>query len=75
MRTLGPGDLFGESALLLGTARTADITVTSPQATVLCLADKAVRTSSEHQEWGRILDANLLTILATRLRDAHALTG
>ena len=74
--TLTPGEIFGEAGLLLQSPRTADVFVTSETARILSVSDKTLRSViAERCDDSHILLTNLIAILASRLREAKALTG
>jgi CRP-like cAMP-binding protein len=68
VRTLGPGDYFGEISMIDGRPRSATITAT----------DDVTALAIPHQEFDRLLDdepdfaRTLLAALCARLRDAEA---
>lgn len=66
LRTLGPGDVVGEIALLDGGPRTATVTTTEPT-TVLTISRRAFDTVLDRVPG---LPHELLRTLAARLRDA-----
>jgi CRP-like cAMP-binding protein len=61
--TLGPGDFFGEIALIAKTPRTATITTTSP-VRALVITDRAFRQLLDHSPQ---IQNGVLTALAERL--------
>jgi hypothetical protein len=76
IRSLGPGEIFGESGLLLRQLRTADVFVTSDTARLLSLSERSLRNVVEgHSTHSRSLLLNLVKILANRLAGAGELTG
>jgi hypothetical protein len=76
IRSLGVGDIFGESGFLLGRLRTADVFVTSDTARVLSLSERSLRKVVEGDPASaRSLLTNLAAILAGRLATNGELTG
>ena len=67
LRELGPGDIFGELALLLDTPRTASVIV-EEECTVLCIDRSTLENSGAMEGW----TAELLRVLAKRFRQAEA---
>jgi len=67
LRELGPGDIFGELALLLDTPRTASVIV-EDECTVLCIDRSTLENSGAMAGW----TAELLRVLAKRFRQAEA---
>ena len=63
IRTVGPGDFFGEIALISKAPRTATITTTSP-VRALVITDRAFRQLLEHSPQ---IAVTVLTALAERL--------
>ena len=76
IRSLLPGDVFGESGFLLDRARTADVFVTSASTRILSLSDRSLRTFIT-QEPDKVISVltNLIRILSLRLGESGQLTG
>ena len=68
VNTLGPGDFFGEIALVSRSPRTATVTTTSP-ARLLVITDGRFRTLLEHSPR---IQLRILEALADRLAEAGA---
>lgn len=59
VRTLGPGDFFGELALLGGGQRTATVTATSPARLLVLFGTEFRRLEQEHPELAARIQAGV----------------
>jgi len=76
VRSLGPGDVFGESGFLLDRVRTADVFVTAKDTRILSLSERSLRSLiRERPEAGVCVLTNLARMLLMRLGDNGQLTG
>jgi CRP-like cAMP-binding protein len=76
IRSLGPGEIFGESGFLLNHLRTADVFVTAANTRLLSLSDRSLRSFiTEHSNAGIDVLTNLARILSIRLGESGQLTG
>jgi hypothetical protein len=76
VRHLGPGEIFGESGVLLSEPRTADVFVASDAGRLLSLSERSLRHVIEGDPAdSRALLVNLVAILARRLADTGSLAG
>jgi len=66
VRALGPGDVFGEIAVLSGGRRTASVTATSPMALVVVLNRDVWQLEREHPEAGAALRKTIADCLERR---------
>jgi CRP-like cAMP-binding protein len=68
VRTLGPGDHFGEISMIDGKPRSATVTATDPMTTLVVPHQEFERLLSEEPDFARAL----LGTLCARLREAEA---
>jgi CRP-like cAMP-binding protein len=64
VRTLGPGDVFGEIAVLSGGRRTASVTASTPMELVAVMNRDVWRLESEHPDTGEALRRTIADCLA-----------
>jgi CRP-like cAMP-binding protein len=64
VRRLGPGDVFGEIAVLSGGRRTASVTATSPTRVVAVMNRDVWRLEREHPDTGAALRQTISDCLA-----------
>jgi CRP-like cAMP-binding protein len=73
---LHSGDVFGESGVLLGSVRSADVFVIARDTWVLSLSERALRSLvTEHPGAAAKLWRNIATILRDRLNEGGLVTG
>jgi Cyclic nucleotide-binding domain len=76
IRSLGPGDVFGESGFLLDRVRTADVFVTAAHTRILSLSDRSLRSLVTDAPNAAVsVFTNLARILSIRLGENGQLTG
>lgn len=71
LRQLGPGEYFGEMAVLSNATRTADAVIASPEARILCISSENIETLLIEEP--RIA-MNFLRTMAMRLRHSSGIT-
>jgi CRP-like cAMP-binding protein len=76
IRSLCPGDVFGESGFLLDRVRTADVFVVADETRILSLSERSLRSfiTAQPEAGVRVL-TNLNRILSIRLAESGQLTG